>query len=140
MSSGQLSIAGSVVVVTGAASGIGAAIAIGIARVGARVVATDVDGHALEALGDDATGEGLALTTAVVDVTDEASVAGLFSSVLDLEGRVDVVFSNAGIAGPIVPVDELTLADWRRVMAVNADGAFLVARDTTDLPAGHFSG
>jgi gluconate 5-dehydrogenase len=121
------SVAGRAIVVTGAASGIGRAIATGTARAGARVLAVDVDEQGLE---ETARAAGAAaLTTHRADVSDEAQLAAAFE-VADRElGPLDVVFSNAGIAGPVAPVEEVTLADWRRVAAVNLDAGFLVARE-----------
>lgn len=126
---GQLAVEGRVVIVTGAAAGIGAAIARGLAGLGATVIGGDVDERGLERLVADARSVGIELAARQADVTDEREVAALVESTVDLHGRVDVVFSNAGIAGPIVPVDELTLAQWQSVMRVNADGCFLVARE-----------
>jgi NAD(P)-dependent dehydrogenase (short-subunit alcohol dehydrogenase family) len=125
----QLSVADRIVIVTGGGGGIGAALAVGLAALGARVVATDVDERGLETTRGAAEAAAARVATRTTDVADEAAVASLFAWALAEHGRVDVVFSNAGIAGPLLPVDELPLADWRRVMAVNADGAFLVARE-----------
>ncbi|WP_257205394.1 SDR family oxidoreductase, partial [Pseudomonas monteilii] len=70
-------------------------------------------------------GEALAVPT---DVRDEQSVAQLFATIEEVHGRLDVIFNNAGINAPAVPVDELPLENWRNVMATNVDGVFLCAR------------
>ncbi|UGS35889.1 SDR family NAD(P)-dependent oxidoreductase [Capillimicrobium parvum] len=115
------------IVVTGAASGIGRAIARGVAAAGARVLAVDVDEQGLAETAAAADGT---LVTHRADVADEEQVAGLFE-VADRElGVLDVVFSNAGIAGPVAAVEDISLADWRRVGAVNLDAGFLIARET----------
>ncbi len=62
------------------------------------------------------------------DVRDEQSVAQLFATIEEVHGRLDVIFNNAGINAPAVPVDELPLENWRNVMATNVDGVFLCAR------------
>jgi rhamnulose-1-phosphate aldolase/alcohol dehydrogenase len=118
-----------IALVTGAASGIGRAVARRLAREGAHVVVTDVDeaGAArvtaeLAAEAGPATPLGLAM-----DVTDEVSVEAAFDRVLDTYGGLDVVVSNAGIAHA-APIDAMALADWERSFAVNARGHFLVAR------------
>ena len=62
------------------------------------------------------------------DVRDEQSVAQLFATVEEVHGRLDVIFNNAGINAPAVPVDELPLENWRNVIATNVDGVFLCSR------------
>ncbi len=105
---------GDVAVVTGGASGIGAAVAAGLAAVGARVAIFD-----LAASGEDAY---------KVDVADEAQVKTAFDRVLARHGRLDVLFNNAGIAIR-KPTSEVTLEDWNKVVAVNMTGVFLCARE-----------
>ncbi len=124
---------GRVAIVTGAASGIGAACAEVLARAGARVLATDIDaagGAALAArLG--AAGEGAgggsgggAVAFLAQDVTEEARWAEVVAEAERRFGRLDILVANAGI-GAIRPVEEITLAEWRRQMAVNVEGVFL---------------
>jgi NAD(P)-dependent dehydrogenase (short-subunit alcohol dehydrogenase family) len=104
---------GEVAVVTGGASGIGAAVAEAFAAVGAKVAVFDVA----------ATGDGYK-----VDVADEAQVKSAFADVMARHGRVDVLFNNAGIAIRQPSVD-LTLENWNKVVAVNMTGVFLCARE-----------
>jgi len=114
--------------VTGAGSGIGRAAALALLAAGWRVALAGRRSEALEqtkALAGEAASRGLALPT---DVTDEAQVKALFASVGAEFGRLDVLFNNAGMGGPPVPFDQLTFEQWRKVAAVNLDGAFLCAR------------
>ena len=116
--------AGKAVVVTGGASGIGAAVAERFVADGARVVIADVDADTAAktaaALGD-------ACVSRTVDMTDEHAVEDLFAATIDRFGRVDVVVNNAGVI-KIAAVRDMQLADWRRVQDVNATGTFLGCR------------
>jgi NAD(P)-dependent dehydrogenase (short-subunit alcohol dehydrogenase family) len=112
---------GKIAVVTGAAQGIGLAVATRYAAEGATVVLSDIDGDAAAAA---ARALGGSATAIAADVTDEAQMAALISGVVDAHGGLDVAVANAGIAilGPAVG---MSLADWRTVTAVNLDGVFL---------------
>ncbi|HET6866891.1 MAG TPA: SDR family NAD(P)-dependent oxidoreductase [Solirubrobacteraceae bacterium] len=101
---GALSLEGQVAVVTGGASGIGAAIAEGLAEDGATVEVFDLENG--------------------VDVTDEQSVAKASQEVVGRHRRIDVLVNNAGIY-PHIPFEEMTFAQWRHVLATNLDGVFL---------------
>ena len=127
-------LASRVVLVTGAAHGIGAAIALRLAKEGAHVVVTDVDRDGADAVAADIVkGNGVGRAVAArMDVTDEASVASAFELARITYGGLDVLVSNAGIAH-VSPVDQLSLADWERSFAVNATGHFLVAREAMRL-------
>jgi NAD(P)-dependent dehydrogenase (short-subunit alcohol dehydrogenase family) len=117
------SLAGKVLIVTGAASGIGLAMArLALSR-GAEVVGADVAAEKLAAA--DAGGR---WTTVPTDVSDPASAAHLVEAAIAAHGRVDVVFNNAGILDRLMPVDETPDDIWARVLAVNLTGAFHVAR------------
>ncbi len=99
-----MSLDGQVAVVTGGASGIGAAVAQGLAQDGATVEIFDLKND--------------------IDVTDEQSVRRACDEVVGRHGRVDVLVNNAGIY-PHIPFDEITFAQWRHVLATNLDGVFL---------------
>jgi len=119
-----------VALVTGAGGGIGRGIAERLARAGAHVVVTDVDGDAAEQAAAkivQANGEGRA-TAVRLDVTSEQDVTRAVEQAILSYGGLDVLISNAGIALPAA-IHELSLADWSRSFAVNATGHFLIARE-----------
>jgi NAD(P)-dependent dehydrogenase (short-subunit alcohol dehydrogenase family) len=120
--------AGRVAVITGAGSGIGRAVALAFLADGFRVVLAGRREAALrEVLGAAAAGgNGLAVRC---DVTDAASVQALFSTVTRECGRLDVLFNNAGITAPAVPLDELPVQTWNAVVATNLTGPFLCTRE-----------
>jgi NAD(P)-dependent dehydrogenase (short-subunit alcohol dehydrogenase family) len=112
-----------VAVITGAARGIGAAIAEAYDREGAIVVVSDIDGEGAERVA-----KGLSRgSSAVCDVTDEAAVQALIDGAVAQHGKIDVVVANAGIGRPL-PLAEMNLAEWRKVTSVNLDGVFLTIR------------
>src|SRR6266851_1171111 len=116
-----------VAVITGAGSGVGYAIAIAFAQVGARIAALDRDAAAGTALVGKIVAAGGKAEAHVLDVTDQAAVDRVFAAIVETHGRLDVLVNSAGIAIR-KPAVELPLADWERVMAVNATGSFLCAR------------
>lgn len=118
-------VAGRVALVTGAASGIGRAIALGLDACGARVVLADRDAGGARAVADRLQHESLLVE---VDVTREAAVQALVERVLARFGRIDVSFNIPGI-NVRKPAVELTTEEWHSVMDVNLNGAFLCARE-----------
>jgi NAD(P)-dependent dehydrogenase (short-subunit alcohol dehydrogenase family) len=112
-----------VALVTGAASGIGRATAVLLAREGARVVATDIS-SAGEEVARELRAEGGQALFVAHDVTDEVAWHAVMSRTLESHGRLDVLVNNAGISTSR-PVTELSLAEWREQLAVNLDGVFL---------------
>ncbi|AND94009.1 MULTISPECIES: SDR family NAD(P)-dependent oxidoreductase [Bradyrhizobium] len=112
---------GKVAVITGAGSGIGAAIARLFAVEGAKVLLGDLaEGGAALAAGLAADGHAAGFQH--VDVTDEASVAELMQAAVTLFGRLDILVANAGIPERKSPIHELDLVDWRRVIDVDLTG------------------
>jgi NAD(P)-dependent dehydrogenase (short-subunit alcohol dehydrogenase family) len=115
---------GKVAIVTGGASGIGAATAETLAREGARVVVTDIDDALGAAVIDRIEAAGGTSCFLRQDVTDEAAWPGIVAAAEERYGRLDIMVANAGIGGG-GPITEISLADWRRITAVNLDGVFL---------------
>ena len=119
-----------VAVVTGAARGIGRAIAHRLAQEGAHVVITDIQAAGIQEAAEEINGElGAGRCIAVpLDVTSPDQVAEAFREAVLAFGGVDILVSNAGIA-PTGTLDQLSLADWQRSLDVNATGHLLVARE-----------
>jgi NAD(P)-dependent dehydrogenase (short-subunit alcohol dehydrogenase family) len=116
-------LAGKVAVVTGAADGIGRALASAFAAAGARLVLADIDGAKVEAAGRELAQAGTEVLTARVDVSSRDQVLALRDAALTRFGTVHVLCSNAGVMGPAGdPLWELPTAEWERVMAVNLWG------------------
>lgn len=125
---------GRTALVTGAAGGIGRAVAEELAAEGVRVALADRDRAAVVAVAADLAGRGMAASGFATDITDEAQVAALVDAVVERFGGIDLVVGCAGISGPVgTALGDTTLADWERVLAVNVTGAFLVLRGA--LPA-----
>ncbi|MCS0647375.1 SDR family NAD(P)-dependent oxidoreductase [Curtobacterium flaccumfaciens] len=115
-------LAGTTALVTGGASGIGLAIVETFVAAGARVVAADLDADGLAGLA-----ERLGVRTIVLDVTDEDGVEAAVASVDEESGGIQVLVNAAGVLTQ-APLEELTTADWARVMAIDLTGVFLVMR------------
>jgi NAD(P)-dependent dehydrogenase (short-subunit alcohol dehydrogenase family) len=114
-----------VAVITGAGTGVGRAAAIELAGDGFTVVLAGRRPEPLDAVAAEL-GEGhLVVPT---DVADPESVERLFATVEERFGHIDLLFNNAGIGAPAVPLEELTLERWRRVVDTNLTGAFLCAQ------------
>lgn len=110
------------VLVTAGAGGIGRRIAEGFVEAGAQVHVSDVDRALIEAL------PAGAMTGSVSDAADEAQTRDLFKVARDRMGGLDVVISNAGIAGPTATIGDITAQDWDQTLDINLRGAYLAAR------------
>jgi 3-hydroxybutyrate dehydrogenase len=113
--------------VTGAASGIGREIALVYAREGAKVAIADLNEAAAKATAAEIVQAGGQAIGVAVDVTNEDQVEASVAAAIKAFGTVDVLVSNAGIQ-IVHPVEEFTLADWRKMLAIHLDGAFLTTR------------
>lgn len=119
---------GKIAVVTGGGSGIGRAVALALHAAGYEVVVAGRRAQQLEetaGMADASKGKMIAVPT---DVTHPDSVRALFAETATRFGRVDVLFNNAGVGAPGIPFEELTCAQWNRVVATNLTGAFLCAQ------------
>jgi NAD(P)-dependent dehydrogenase (short-subunit alcohol dehydrogenase family) len=114
-----------IALVTGAGSGIGRAVAIGLAADGFAVVLAGRRVDALQETAASITTDSLVQPT---DVGDVASVDALFAAIDERFGRLDLLFNNAGVGAPAVPFEELSLAQWQRAVDTNLTGSFLCAQ------------
>ena len=117
-----------VAIVTGAAQGIGAAVAARLASEGATVAFVDINQAGAEAKANEAGGNAFAVQC---DIGDPDAVAALHQTVLDRCGKIDVLVNAAAIV-PFVAWDDLTFEEWRRVLRVNLDGLYLMCRASSD--------
>lgn len=116
------SFTGKVAAITGGGSGIGQALAVGLAERGARIAICDVNEAGLAATGDLVKAAGGEIHTAVVDVSDQASVAGWATSVAEHYGVVHQIYNNAGIGMTALPVETTTYESFKRVLDINVWG------------------
>jgi 3-hydroxybutyrate dehydrogenase len=114
-------------IVTGAASGIGKEIARQFVREGARVAIADLNLDAARAAADEINASGSSTFAIEMDVTDETQVETAVDEVCRRFGRLDVLVSNAGIQ-IVSPVDQFAFSDWKKMLAIHLDGAFLTTR------------
>jgi NAD(P)-dependent dehydrogenase (short-subunit alcohol dehydrogenase family) len=115
----------SVVIVTGAGSGIGRAAAVLFAAEGAQVICADIDERAAQETAKTVDGEGGEGLGVRVDVADDESVGAMVTAAVERFGRLDAAFNNAGISPAPKPFTDHTLAEWQRVIDVNLTGVFL---------------
>lgn len=116
-----------VVVVTGAASGIGRACASAFAEEGARVIALDMDASGLESLAHDMSSEGYSVTPCPADISDEEKIKDLFFEIKQREGSIDALVNCAGIIS-FEKFPDHDLAHWNRVISVNLSGTYNCCR------------
>lgn len=117
-----------IALVTGAGSGVGRLSAIALLEDGWTVVLAGRRAEPLQALAAEASARGQHAVPVPTDVTDPASVQALFDTIEQEFGRLDLLFNNAGVNAPAVPMDELSLDAWFNVINTNVTGVFLCAR------------
>src|SRR3712207_5476549 len=130
---GQLD--GKIAIITGGGSGIGKGIAHAFAREGATLVLASRRQQQLEAAAADLRSDGATVLVVPTDVTDEAQVAALFERTISEYRRLDILVNNSGVfdGGPL---EELSLATWRKVLDVNLTGPFLCSREAMKIKIG----
>ena len=116
-----------VCIVTGAASGIGKEIAFTFAREGGKVVIADLNKGAAQATADEIKASGASAMAVAMDVTSEEQVNAAVAEVVAAWGGVDVLVSNAGVQ-IVHPTEEFPFADWKKMLAIHLDGAFLTTK------------
>ena len=132
-------LAGRVALVTGAASGIGRAVTRAFAAEGAAVHAVDVTADRLAEVLEGLRAEGLAASTTVADISNPEDVEHTVARVLDASGRIDCLANIAGVISS-EPVEEVSLAEWDRILGINLRGTFLCARAVVPAMKGQGSG
>ena len=113
--------------ITGSASGIGKEIALVYAKAGAKIVIADLNKAAAEATAAEIAATGAQAIGVGVDVTDEDQVNAGVEAAVKAFGGIDILVSNAGIQ-IVHPVDEFSFADWKKMLAIHLDGAFLTTK------------
>jgi pyridoxal 4-dehydrogenase len=121
-------LSGKTAVVTGAAQGIGKAIAKRLAEDGATVVINDMNGEGAKAAAVEIGNGAIAITA---DVSDPAAVAAMFAEIDEKAGGIDILVNNASIV-PFIAWDDVDLHHWRKIIDVNLTGTFIVTRAATD--------
>ena len=119
-----MALTGKRTLITAGAAGIGRRMVDQFLEAGAEIVVCDVDRAALDQLATECP----QVACVACDIADEAAVESLFETVRERLGGLDNLIANAGVSGPAQPVEEVSLEDWRRTMAVNIDGMFLTVR------------
>ena len=118
-----------IALVTGAGSGIGKQAAIALAQAGYALVLAGRRRELLEATGAEVKKAGVAQLVVQTDVADPAAVRELFAQTRETFGRLDLLFNNAGVSGRAIPLEDLPLEQWRKILDTNLTGAFLCTQE-----------
>jgi NAD(P)-dependent dehydrogenase (short-subunit alcohol dehydrogenase family) len=121
--------AGKVAIVTGAGTGIGKRAALALLREGYSVVMAGRRREPLEATILESKAPGSRTLVVPTDVGDPASVKALFAKIKETFGRLDLLFNNAGVGAPGIPLEDLTYEQWKSVVDINLTGAFLCTQE-----------
>src|SRR5918995_2327577 len=116
-----------VAIVTGAAQGIGKALALGLSREGAKLVIADIHQNNAVAVKDEIRAAGAMALAIATDVSDEMSVEAMVENCIEEFGKIDILINNAGIF-PVSSVEDMEEEEWDRVIGINLVGAFLCSR------------
>jgi len=125
----NLKAGGKIALVTGAGSGIGRAVSLTLQSAGYSVVLAGRRAATLEETAARAQPDGGPMLVVPADISDPASVRALFARAGEAFGRLDVLFNNAGIGAPGIPMEDLTFEQWSAVVGTNLTGAFLCAQE-----------
>ncbi len=118
-----------IAIVTGAGSGIGRRTALALVREGYSVVLAGRRAELLTAAAAETGPQSSRVLTAPTDVTDPSSVRALFAKAIEKFGRLDLLFNNAGVNAPGVPIEDLTYDQWRAVVDTSLTGTFLCTQE-----------
>jgi NAD(P)-dependent dehydrogenase (short-subunit alcohol dehydrogenase family) len=124
-----MSTSGKVAIVTGAGTGVGRAAALALLRAGYRVALAGRRAEPLDKVKQEAGAAGANALCVPTDVADPASVKALFAKTRAAFGRLDVLFNNAGVNAPGIPLEELTVEQWKNVVDINLTGMFLCTQE-----------
>jgi 3-hydroxybutyrate dehydrogenase len=113
--------------ITGAASGIGKEIALEFAREGAKIIIADLNQQGADDTASEIEKSGGKAIAIALDVTDEAQVEAAAQTAIKAFGNIDILISNAGIQ-IVHPIEEFSFSDWKKMLAIHLDGAFLTTR------------
>jgi len=123
----MLRLEGKVAFITGAASGIGKEIALEFAREGAKIIIADLNRQGADDIATEIEKNGSKAIGIAVDITNEAQVEAAVQTAIKAFGNIDILISNAGIQ-IVHPIEEFGFADWKKMLAIHLDGAFLTTR------------
>jgi NAD(P)-dependent dehydrogenase (short-subunit alcohol dehydrogenase family) len=118
-----------IALITGAGTGVGKAAALALAKEGFSVVLTGRRKELLEEVATEAQKLGAKTLVVAADVGDPAQVKALFAKTKETFGRLDLLFNNAGMGAPAVPMEQLPFETWKAVVDVNLTGSFLCAQE-----------
>src|SRR5690242_11390248 len=118
-----------IALVTGAGTGVGRAVAIALAKAGYNLVLAGRRKEMLDKVAAEINAAGAQALAVPTDVSKRDSIVSLFTTVKSTFGRLDVLFNNAGIGAPAVPLEDLPFETWQNVVATNLTGAFLCAQE-----------
>ncbi len=121
--------AGRVAIVTGGGTGIGKAVALALGGAGYTVAVAGRRRETIEATAREGVLSGMRILAVPTDISDPVSVRALFTTTNVTFGRLDLLFNNAGRAAPAIPMEDLTIEQWRAVVDVNLTGAFLCTQE-----------